>query len=271
MSDARILYDLPEDEYHALPRFSSSGIRHLRRSAAHYRWVMDNRREKREWDEGHAVHTAVLGRGMDVAEIPGPWTTTVAKEAVAKARAAGLVPLKPEQVERIRGAVEAVRRHPVAGPLLRGGEPEVSVLWTDDATGVECKARIDYVAQQHEHDFGRTLVDLKTTGKSAEAFERSVVEYGYDSQGAHYRDAWFRATGTHARFLHVVVETSPPHGVKIYELDTEALRIGLIKRDEALEVFRHATTTGTWASYDPEVEILGLPEWEVRQYDEGIA
>ena len=54
----------------------------------------------------------------------------------------------------------AVRRHPLAGAvLLASGEPEVSFYWIDAATGVTCRARVDWLVP------GKALIDVKTVGR----------------------------------------------------------------------------------------------------------
>lgn len=73
------------------------------------------------------------------------------------------------------------------------GHAEVSVFWTDEVTGVRCKARIDYLRL-------RGMVDLKTFMAKPDqhpitAFLLNVQRFGYDVQAAHYVRSWFAMAG----------------------------------------------------------------------------
>jgi len=263
-----LIADLAEVEYHAHPALSSTQMKSLLRSPAHYRWGLTHRVEKPEFDLGHLVHAKVLGIGMDVAVIPGPWTTKAAKEAVDAARAAGRVPAKPEQASQVSAMAEAVLAHPVARALFSTGQAETSAFWTDNATGVPCRARFDWT---HIGTTRTLLVDLKTVGRSAQptAFARSVVDYGYDVQAAHYLAGYEAVTGDDsAAFLHVVVETDGPYGVTVGQLDDTALRVGAIKAARAREIYRDCAAADVWPAYSTDIEPIVLPAWAVYDAEE---
>src|SRR5690606_28980541 len=126
------------------------------------------------------------------------------------------VPLLAKDADRAQAIADAVREHPVAGPLLSGGDAEVSAFWTDEATGVPCRGRFDYLRQIAS---GPVVVDLKTTGDANPAHVgRTAVNLGYDVQAAWYLDGHRATTGTDAAFVHVLVEVDPPHAVAVVQL-----------------------------------------------------
>jgi hypothetical protein len=264
-----LVHGLDEAEYHAHQALSSTQMKWLLRSPAHYQWNRAHRIEKAEFDLGHAVHAELLGEGMDIRVVPGPWTTRAAKLAVDEAREDGAVPLKPEQWEQVAHIVAAVREHPIAAGLLRDGDPEVSAFWDDDATGVTCRARFDWITTRAD---GRPLlVDLKTTAKPATSFARAVLDYGYDTQAAHYLDGYMAATGANpldVAFLHIVVEVDQPHGVIVGQLDDDALYVGRLKAARAREIYRDCTDAGAWPAYPADIHPLTLPAWAVRDAEE---
>lgn len=97
--------------------------------------------------------------------------------------------LRQEQINQIEIAAAMIERHP--DPYLkrafRDGAPEVSIFWTDEATGVPCKARLDYLKP-------RLIVDLKTFsnpyGMSIDkAIARAMANYRYHVQAAWYLEA----------------------------------------------------------------------------------
>ena len=70
--------------------------------------------------------------------------------------------------------------------VLVNGQPEVSVIWTDD-TGLRLKARFDYLRIP-------ATVDLKTFSmrdgrEYVDNFASSIHTFAYDVQAAHYQDA----------------------------------------------------------------------------------
>ena len=259
---AGLVHGLPELEYHALPGLSSTGIKHLLRSPAHYQWHKNNRVEKPAFDMGHAVHADALETGLDVVRIEADsWRTKAAQEARDAAHAAGKVPLLAADADRAADIARAVKAHPIAGPLLTSGQPEVSLLWTDPTTGVDCRGRLDYL--RHLNDGRPAIVDVKTTGKSALTFSRSVIDYGYDTQAWHYADGYERVTGVEPVWLWVVVETEPPHGVIVRQASPDVMYVGSLKTRHARELYRDCTEAGVWPSYTPEIEPVDLPAWAV--------
>jgi len=255
-----IVHGLDELEYHRLPGLSSTGAKRILRSPAHYQWEMQHRVEKAAYDFGHAVHALVLGTGLDIVEIDAEdWRSKAARDERAAAYAEGKVPLLTKDAKRARAAAAAVERHPIAGPLFQRGNPEVSMFWTDEATGVQCRGRLDWLRLS-----GRPLiVDLKTTDNAdPRAFGRTAASFGYDLQTEFYTQGYEAITGERLPFLHVLVETEQPHAVSVVQLDDEALRIGAIKVRAALERYRDCTASGIWPAYDPTtIHPVSLPRW----------
>lgn len=261
-----LVHGLEEVTYHSGPELSSTGAKTILRSPAHYRWEQQHRTEKAAFDFGHAVHALVLGVGMDIEVIPGPWTTKAAKQDVATARAAGCVPIKPEDWQRAKTAAAAVREHPIAGPLFSAGEPEVSMFWTDETTGVRCRGRLDWLRTA-----GRLLtVDLKTCqDANPSAFGRIAAKFGYSLQQRWYREGYAATTGGEMPpLLFVLVETEPPHAVSVVQLDDEADQVGAALASRARERYRDCTESGSWPAYAEDVHVASLPRWYVTDAEE---
>jgi hypothetical protein len=64
------------------------------------------------------------------------------------------------QDRAVRHMVALVLAHPQLGPVMRAGMPEVAILWTDPATGLRLRAKIDYLLP-------RFCIDLKSFGGDA--------------------------------------------------------------------------------------------------------
>lgn len=268
---APVVADLPEAEYHAHPALSSSGAKAILKAPAIFRWEQEHRRYSKAFDVGTIAHGFVLGTGWPVDIIPtellasnGAVSTKAAKEFVAESRAAGRVPVVQAEWDRARAMADEVLKHPVAGRLFEQerGAAEVSLFWTDDETGVDCRARLDFL--DHQHDGRRTLVtDLKTTSDADHrAFGRTAASFSYELQAAWYLDAVAHARGdVDAAFVHVLVETDAPHLVSVVQLDEPSLDLGRRRAARARAMFRDCTETDLWPGYSTDVESVSLPRW----------
>lgn len=262
-----LYYDIPDEEYRTIPGLSSTGIKEMLKSPAHYQWARTHRRERVAFDVGHAAHAKILGVGLGIIVYPDEHLTpsgNVSEKAATKAwakeqRAAGLVPIAPDQLNAVDAMAEAVARHPLAGKLIGSGagNPEVSLLWDDAETGVRCKGRIDYL-----HD-GPVAVDLKTC-RSADPrrFGSTAASYGYAEQAMHYL-AGLKATrgDTDAVFYQVLVETEAPHHVAVVQLDETFRAIAEDRVRQAIDTYAECAQTGEWPSYPQIIHPVAAPAW----------
>lgn len=271
----RIELDLDEQEYHRHPALSSTQARKLLESPARYRYDRDHPEPpKREFDLGTAVHSKVLGVGADTVAIPedllasnGAASTAAAKAWIAEQREAGHTPVKSSVADQVNAMAEAVLAHPVARALFdQPGNAEASVFATDPDTGVDMRARFDYLPDfTADHP---VAVDLKTTGRSAapDAFARVVADHGYYVQQEWYLHAWGLATGDFtARMEFVVVETEPPYLVNAYPLASEFAEIGQTKVRRALAIYAACAAAAEFPGYPINPDPLQPPTWLMFQ------
>jgi len=222
-----IYHDIPIEQYHADPStVSKSGLDLIARTPLHY-WAahLDPDRPEREdtpaFVEGRAVHALAL-EGREVfdrqfAVAPRVDRRTKAGkedwQAWADAHASHTI-LTAEQSERVEAMHAGLQRHEGARRYLGAdGDAEVSIYWTDEATGVACRCRPDKIVPIPGTD-EVVLVDLKTTrdGLDDETISRTLARYRYHVQAAWYVDG-ARAAGLAVRaFALVFIEKSRPHG-----------------------------------------------------------
>lgn len=276
------IYDIPEEAYHADPvkggSLSSTGARKLLPPScpALFKYEQDNPPPPRQaFDFGTAAHKEVLGIGPELAVLDFPdWRTKEAREARDEAREQGAVPLKRSEYEQVTAMAEALKLHPVAGPIFteQAGRPEQSLFWQDPDTGVVCRARADHLP--HPTSSGRLiLADYKTCASAApDKIQRSVADYGYHFQAAWYMDG-VRTLGLaeDVAFLFVFQEKTAPYLVNVIELDHEAHRIGAWQNREAREIYAACRRTGRWTGYsDDSPNVVSLPAYYSRQFEEHI-
>lgn len=160
-----------------------------------------------------------------------------------------------EQDARARAMREAVMAQPFARALLADGAAEVTLQW--DLDGTACKARPDWVCGGHE-----VVVDVKTAREAdPTGFAKAAGAYTYHLQAAHYIDAAEQCGLGQRAFVFVAIETDPPYAVGLYQLDEEALRVGRIRRDRALDTYRDCLASGQWPGYATDILTLSLPKW----------
>lgn len=143
---------------------------------------------------------------------------------------------------------------------------ELSLLWTDPATGVLCKCRFDAYGREF---CGGTVADLKTCQDASPiAFRWTMQKYGYDRKAAWYlRGA--AACGLPAEhFMYFAVESKPPHLAAGYRMTDRSLMAQHRATDKLLARFAECQKSGVWPGYT-EHGIIDLEpsEWRLRELE----
>lgn len=281
--------NVPAEVYHqrVLGVVNTGALKLLHeKTPAHYRaWVeaTDEDEESKTLAFGRALHCAMLEPSLFDKTYVKPVVhahkrPTVAQrnakkpsEATMKAIAywskweadnAGLIEISVKEKATIQGMAAAVMRHPIAGKLFAAGVAEETALWTDPATSLLCKARVDWRVPQRG-----VWVDLKSTeDASPSTFAKSVARYGYHLQHAHYASAAQALDTELAAFLFVAVEKEAPYAVAVHCLDPEAEARGLELRSRAMETLSECLVNDHWPAYLPRINRLALPQWALRDY-----
>ena len=262
--------DIPDTKYHAAKDIlSSSGARRLITSTPRkfYEEMTTVRPYNPAFEIGHAAHTLVLNVG-DPFEVVNAdsWRTKDAKEVRDAALQAGNTPLLAKEYAQVRAMHDAIKAHPVAGELFTRNDTvmEQSLYWTDEQTGVACRARPDLAVNDWS-----LVVDYKTTlSADPKEFAKSIAKYGYHQQQAWYCEAVETLTGIHPEFVFVCQEKTPPYEVSLIQLDADAVRIGGRLNEDARSIYAACMDSGVWPSYPTSVQVVGLPAWALRQADQ---
>lgn len=279
--DDGLYIGLPEQEYHAIPRLSASGIRVLLQSPADFWWGswMNPLREPDNDTAAKSIGRAYHCRILEGAEVfadrycpaleksdhPGALVTVDdIKEALADcgekttgrkdALIARLQTADPsaeiwdaiaadyaekndgrEQLsrpvwERVQLAAAMIERHPMMSRVVKGGLPEVSVLWTDPEFNVPMKCRMDKLKP-------KVIVDLKSFANMlSKPFDRAVMTAfaggRYQIQAAVYLDA--------ARHIPDLVAAGAVHG----DAPDWIMALGRVETFEPEFVFLFQQSTG---------------------------
>ncbi len=258
--------DVDELAYHAgteEPSLSVSGAKRLLDSPARFKWEQENPPRKKVYDFGHAAHAKVLGVGLEVVTVPldlcgknGAWSTTEAKAWIVDAEDAGMVVLKPSEVEVVDAMALALEANRDAMRLLKDGKPEQSIYWRDDETKLLLRGRADWVTTLGDHP---VIVDYKTCDRAnPDDFRWDAGKFGYPMQDVWYREGYEALTGTPHGFVFIAQEKKAPYFSSVVEIDDEARAIGAQRNGVARRIFLDCMTRDEWPSY-PGIARVSVP------------
>lgn len=248
-------------QYDQIPAVRRSELWLLRKSPAHYLYAVTHPSESTPAMEfGTAAHKFILEQESffeDYVIAPEVDRRTKAGKAAWAEFMESLGDrsvIKPADFEVIQAMDEAVKAHPTAAALLKTGQHEVPIEWTDPETGEPCKCRPDCLTEYGGYKY---IVDYKTTNSCEDGhFERACRTYGYKLQAAMYTEGVFAETLESYRFAFVAQEKNPPYAVRVYFCDQGFIDEGREQFQDLIKLYHLCKTAGQWPGYDNE-ELIG--------------
>lgn len=260
-------------EYDAIEAVNWSTIVHLATSPKLMRWRVEHpRRETPALVLGTAIHCAVLEpERWPTAYRRAPFFGDLRTKAGKQARAEWLASLhddttvlSAEDYDTAERCADAVRSHPVAANLLRGGRAEEIVTWTDAETGLACKSRLDFITAQ-------IVIDLKSTRLTTlGAIAREFASRLYYGQLAMYHDGAIASRRIYGDETprSIVVQTVEPYDVVPLRLTRDDLERGRGLYRSLLRKYVECQAAGWWPGLAPTLIDLDLPAWAPGGDDE---
>jgi exodeoxyribonuclease VIII len=264
--------EMTNAEYHAHKAISKSKLDAARKSGRHlYDMLYGPPRDSTAaFDMGTVLHASALpGENPDDIAVRMPEgmkkTTKEGKAFVAEHK--GKIILNPSDAYVVDQMMLSLREHPFSAGLVNGdlkGKAEQSFFCTDKETGLELKARPDFIL-----DDCSLILDLKTTvDASPKGFQRSVANYRYFVQASHYLDVIEGATGTRPQaFLFVAVEKTRPFSTAVYMADQAMIDLGKHQAREDLNNIAQWIADNKFPGYSERVEEISLPKWMLPKED----
>lgn len=286
MRNSSIHLDMPPATYHESDALGSSGLKLMARSPWHYR----NRvpvAQTRAMFCGTLVHCAQLEPDVmakryvvtpaDAPKYPTPaqWAAKKSNESsmadkawwtAFEASCVGREIVTAKEYAITQEQLAAVAAEPVLAEVFSTGWGEVSGFWTDPATGIECKARWDWV---HPVEPGVVdIADLKSCAdESPRLFGIAAAKLKMELQEAHYREGFELITKLKVRrFIFAAVTSARPVLAVPYELSDEIRDQGKDERRELLERLAWCRKEDQWPTYGSGsgVQILEYPAYAMR-------
>lgn len=160
---------------------------------------------------------------------------------------------------------DAVRGDKLAAKYLKGITPEVTLVWTDERTGVRCKARLDGM-----HRDGGYILDLKgVTQIAREPFFTHYDNMGYGFQSAFYASGYRVCFGSLPAYKVIAVELGEPHDVAVYDVPQSFLEEDYEGQVfPALQEYQTCLNADNWPGIANGCELtLERPRWKRSSED----
>lgn len=246
-------------EYAAINAVNWSALKHLDVSPLFYRYQLEHPREDSDtFRFGRAVHSSVLDPdrfGDEFAVWDGGMRRGRAWEEFEAANAERTI-LRADDYERALAVRDAVLANPDAVALL-DGESEVTLTWTDAATGLPCKGRVDHIAHSG------AVVDVKTAGQGIDErrIQRTVYDLAYYGQIAFYLRGAAANDYPWAQPQLIFVESQPPHDVAVVPVNSRWLVLGDRLVSDLLRRLAECRNRDRWPGrYQAPVDV-DCPPW----------
>lgn len=278
MSTPTLIHGMANAEYHAHASISSSQLKDVLRSPAHFyaKYVAPDREVKQPTDSmilGSAVHALFLEPDIfddEFATSPVfDRRTKAGKQDFVKfqAESYGKTILTPEQKETAQRMASSLVSHPVNQIIMQGnGFRESSIFYVDMESGLDCRVRPDYHIPPCEEWVNGLVLDLKTCDDARPAaFARSIANFNYHTSAAMYCDGFqaYYNTPNPPDYIWLVIERDRPFACAAYQADEAILFIGHSKKRQALELIADCKRMNQWPSYSPRIESIALPAWAI--------
>lgn len=272
VQDESIGLRISNKEYRDHEGVSSTDLKKMAQSPAHFRYWKDNPQEDTPaLLFGRAAHKYMLEKedffnefaiapNVDKRTKSGgeEWNLFVEKNN-------GKDIISENDFKTILEMYKALYDTPFVSRLLNG-EKELSYFVEDEKTGLLMKCRTDC---QTELGGDYLLIDYKTcTDASSDSFMKDAIKLMYDLQMAFYKDNVDKSTGRNHSVVFIAQEKKPPYLVNILEANEYFLKSGRDMYRTYLDEYAECLDTGNWYGYMKDgINSLGLPNWLQKQYE----
>lgn len=244
-----IIRGLPEREYRARSEKSQSDFKHfLEPTPAHAKHAMDKEHEDTDsMLNGTCLHALIL-EDKKVYEV-GTGTT----QKNPKQPENGIL-LSPHNAKIVEGMAAGIRRNKGAMLLLESSvDREISLFWDG------MKARLDGVCPLGP-------LDIKSTkGADLWAFSKSLHDYGYHIQGAHYLEGAALAGFPADDFYIIAAENFAPFECAVYKIGHRSLEVGARELARLKELYFECARTGVYPGYSEEPVEINIPAYAMEE------
>lgn len=170
-----------------------------------------------------------------------------------------------DDMQKIEDMYEALYSTPFVKTLL-SGKKELSFFCEDEETGEIMKVRPDCLTELGD---ANVYVEYKTCDDAdSDRFMKQAIDLKYDMQASFYKHVLEKVTGKKFDVIFIAQEKKPPYCVNILEANTYFIASGNDMWRTWLNVYSECKKTNNWYGYiQGEINTLGLPNWLQKQYE----
>lgn len=294
LNTAYMVERMSNEAYHSRPEFSSSQLKDMLRSGAHFyshNIAKEHEREtKKHLDLGTLAHSLFLEPELFQSEFallplnaPRKPTEAMLKaknpspETLEKilwwerfeAKNSGKIVVSEEQIQGAQRIVATLQSLGMYKEMLNNyGMPEASIFFTDPTYSLQLRVRPDWHIAPCSKFPNGLIIDVKTANDARfSAFSKACGNYAYDLSAAMYREGMQQYYGTEekAPFVFMVAENDAPFVGKQYKADDIFLAVGAKRYEQAKEKLAESLLLNEWDGYSTELEEISLPNYLVNK------
>lgn len=257
------VFRISNEDYHAGPGLSSSGVKKLLDSPAHFK-IPTPKTDAMAF--GTALHMAILEApafDLRVTVFDGASRQSKAWETFeAKALSEGKVPVITKEMVIIDGLRNSFSKSATWASLSRGAEHELAAFVQTEGEAAR-KAMADCISSDG------IITDIKTTScTDLDGFVRSIYDFGYHISGAYYLDTWSAALAVKLNtFVLVAAEKAPPYGLRFVPLSERMIEIGREECQRAQAIYETCIDSDSWECYPDRFEEVEFPPYILARYN----
>ncbi len=285
---------MSNNENHAREEFSSTQLKDMLRSGAHFyshNIIKEHEREtKKHLDFGTLAHTLFLEPeqfanefAVIPADAPKPPTDVMrnaknpSEDSIKRvqwwdnfaAEHGTKITITEEQLAGAkRIADNFMKLSSYAVMQSHYGMPEASIFFTDPIYGLKLRVRPDYHIAPCSALPNGLMFDVKTTRDARHfKFSKDSGEMGYSLSASMYREGFQQYYGTENKpdFIYLVAENTAPFNGKQYKASDLFLSVGDVQYRKAKELLAESLLINEWDGYSLEMEDLYLPSYMTKQ------
>ncbi len=268
---------LPAADYHGLPAINISRLKNIDKSGKHFQYFSEHPVTTKPMTLGTAAHCAVL-EPERFRQLYVSWDRRSEETGNLcprrgkywnefQAMHAGNFIITEDEYANALAMQQAIRADATAMKYLQSGEPEVTMTWVttlerpEGTRSVECRGRPDWVTTM----LGRVphLIGLKTARDVRPLiFGNAAARLGYPMSWAFYSDGYEAITGIRPVSKEIVVESSPPYDVVVYDIDEDTITQGREEYLRLLRIYCDCVERNEWLGIGGGREqSLAMPSW----------